>query len=548
MALPQLSLELLFMVAHCLIDLDDGQKLPSDPADAKLYLANLKSLRQVNRALYSYVDPIFWQKAFLLHKRISKRVLPPLIETNDLARLKFILDAGANIECALDFCPDDQWAVPSPLYMACFLENVPMARLLLEKGAKIVYGPLHAARSPEMVHLLMDFHADPEVDDCEYPLDYYTGEKPLHRYLYRENPTAIMRAILQRGANVNPVCHTWSRTPLHGAVESRSADVVTLLLEFGADVTMQDMDLNTPLHLAAKRGWTEMVRLLVASWPEGVRKGNKNLDTPLHLVAGMGLKPRGLVRWGERPRGGPEKADLVKFLVGYWPEGIKEKNKSLDTPLHLAAEAGDTETVRFLVESWPGGIKGRNEDSDTPLHLAAGSGETEAVKFLMERWPEGIREKNKILDTPLHRAATEGEAGVVRLLVESWPEGVREKNKNLDTPLHRVIGHKLRGNAGGADTVKHLVESWPEGIREKNKSLDTPFHLAAAVGDIETVKLLVERWPEGVRERNKKLHTPLHLAAAGYKRDVVELLATYWPEGMETIKQENKPKSRRRGR
>jgi ankyrin repeat protein len=439
MLLLELPLELLFMVAHCLIDLDDGQKLPSDPADTKLYLANLKSLRQVNRTFFSYVDPIFWQKTLSAHVKASERVLRPLIANNNLARLKFFLNCGADIECPLESSVGgEEVTSPQPLIMACCLDNVPMARLLLENGALIEYplsfSPMHAARSAEMVQLLLDFHADPEIENC-------IGERPLHRYVDRKN-TAAMRAILQRGADLNPTSVIYPWTPLHRAAQSGSADAVTILLEFGADVTARDKELNTPLHFAAKEGAIEVARLLLEGWPEGVRA----------------------------------------------------QDAKSDTPLHRATIEGRTEMMRFLLERWPEGIWTKKVDGDTLFHLAAGSGETEAVRFLLERWPEGIREKNEILDTPLHKAALEGKIGVLRLLVERWPEGIRDKNKNLDTPLHRAagMGRKLRGDTGKAETLQFLAESWPEGMRDKNKNLDTPLHLADNIGDHEAVMFLME--------------------------------------------------------
>jgi ankyrin repeat protein len=72
---------------------------------------------------------------------------------------------------------------------------------------------------------------------------------------------------------------------------------------------------------------------------------------------------------------------------------------------------------------------------DTPLHLAAEVGETEVVRLLLEHWPEGAREKNKNLDTPLHLVGQMPHmADMLDLMAESWPEGLRMKNKDGRTP------------------------------------------------------------------------------------------------------------------
>jgi ankyrin repeat protein len=58
----------------------------------------------------------------------------------------------------------------------------------------------------------------------------------------------------------------------------------------------------------------------------------------------------------------------------------------------------------MLIERWPEGIRENNDDLNTPLRLMAAEGQTEAVRLLVERWPEGVREKNKNLDAPMHLA------------------------------------------------------------------------------------------------------------------------------------------------
>jgi hypothetical protein len=46
---------------------------------------------------------------------------------------------------------------------------------------------------------------------------------------------------------------------------------------------------------------------------------------------------------------------------------VREKNHWVNTPLHLAALSGKTDTMWLLVESWPEGMEALNEDGQTPL-------------------------------------------------------------------------------------------------------------------------------------------------------------------------------------
>jgi ankyrin repeat protein len=134
--------------------------------------------------------------------------------------------------------------------MAADLDNVWLAHLLLEKGAEVQYyvgsrgqlSPLPVARSAEMVQLLLDYEADPDLVDN-------MGRPPLRWYAIRDD-VAAMRVILDHAAEVSPIGST---KPLHEAAQ-RSIDAVELLVKHGADVEERDRDKSTPWILPLGRG------------------------------------------------------------------------------------------------------------------------------------------------------------------------------------------------------------------------------------------------------------------------------------------------------
>jgi ankyrin repeat protein len=318
MPLLQLPLELLIDIADYITD-----------SNGECCYKDLNSFVQVNRALYVRLNPILWQQTVKCND-ITERIFKNLINTNNLACLEFFLELGANIEADLSgFDSRDELGWP-PLTAASYLDNVPMARLSLEKGAKVRNSSdskrvcaMHEARSAEMVQLLLDHHADLEEE-------YHHGFRPLHSYAYRNN-IAAMRLVLQRGAEVDSASY-WSdyRTPLHRAALG-SADAVKLLLGFGADLKRDDEFSNSLWHFAAQVGNTDVLRLLMELWPEGVCAKNLQLDTPLHVAAEAG------------------KSDAVRLLVELWPEGIRAKERLENTPLHIAAQELKIDVVRLLV-------------------------------------------------------------------------------------------------------------------------------------------------------------------------------------------------------
>jgi hypothetical protein len=132
---PELPLELLLMIAHHIRDEHGG-----------LRYGDFNSFLQVNRILHACLNRKLWQEAGQ-HSADTQRVLTHLIVTNNLAGLSFFLSLGADVEARLPafdiigldgdgFGPDHRsWILPA-LLVAADEDNAPLARLLLENGAK----------------------------------------------------------------------------------------------------------------------------------------------------------------------------------------------------------------------------------------------------------------------------------------------------------------------------------------------------------------------------------------------------------------------------
>ena len=100
---------------------------------------------------------------------------------------------------------------------------------------------------------------------------------------------AIVRFLLQKGGDVT-VKDNAGRTPLHGAVAQNREGafdgqykVVQLLLKTGADMLeQQDADGDTPLHVSARHSDPDMIRLLLEQGAD-LSVQNTDGDTPLEI-------------------------------------------------------------------------------------------------------------------------------------------------------------------------------------------------------------------------------------------------------------------------
>jgi hypothetical protein len=315
MAPGQFPMEILELIALQLRE-DNGE----------LCFSDFNSVLKVNHALYCGLKRTFWEEAAGC-EFARQRVFAQLIRTDDLTHLKFFLVLGADIETNLpefesnanDYRYHDVRGLKAtPLKAAAALDNHQMARFLLQHGAKLAqtdkYGRLshsviHAARSPEMIRLLLIYHADLNQHDGN---DYW----PLHYYVMRHNFEA-MRAALRYGAKVDPTADSrqpHGYTPLHEAAQ-QSLEAVQILLDHGADCRKRDHDLNSPLHWAAIAGKKDVVQLLLEIWLPGISEKDIGGRFPLHWAAERG------------------NVDVVELLVQIWPAGKQRQDGNKETPL-----------------------------------------------------------------------------------------------------------------------------------------------------------------------------------------------------------------------
>ena len=213
-------------------------------------------------------------------------------------------------------------------------------------------------------------------------------------------------------------------TGLHGAAYLGCVEITVALLEMNAwDVEETDLNGNTPLAWAARRGQEGVVRILLEWNGANPNAPNKYGLTPLLRAAGNGHE--GVVRiLLERNDVNPNTADVYRR-----------------TPLTRAVEDGHEGVVKILL--------GRNDVNPntldnygrTPLSWAAGNGHGWAARMLLERGGVNPNTSDNYSRTPLSLAAGNGYEGVMRILL-------RRNNINPNT---------------ASDSFSHTPLSFPTG-------------------------------------------------------------------------------------
>jgi ankyrin repeat protein len=128
---------------------------------------------------------------------------------------------------------------------------------------------------------------------------------------------AVADRLKAAGANVNAIAFGY--TPLMVAAERGSAEVVTYLIEEGAQIDVQNPKGMTPLMLAAKSGRNEIVKILLNAHAN-IHIATKRGQTALHVAA----------MYGE--------GDIVQMLIEHNAD-VNAQDNAGNTPLILAVRS-----------------------------------------------------------------------------------------------------------------------------------------------------------------------------------------------------------------
>ncbi|KAM9744852.1 caskin-2-like [Menidia menidia] len=189
----------------------------------------------------------------------------------------------------------------------------------------------HAALTgtSELLAVLLEAQATVDIRDSN-------GMRPLHYASWQGKAESVL-TLLRSGASVNGASAD-GHIPLHLAAQYGHYEVSEMLLQHQSNPCLVNKAKKTPLDLACEFGRAKVARLLlsssmVAALLEGDRKepGDSAFTTPLHLAARNGH------------------TDVIRLLLKAGID-INRTNRS-GTALHEAALYGKTEAVRLLLEA-----------------------------------------------------------------------------------------------------------------------------------------------------------------------------------------------------
>ncbi|XP_035683124.1 serine/threonine-protein kinase TNNI3K-like isoform X1 [Branchiostoma floridae] len=252
------------------------------------------------------------------------------------------------------------------------------------------------------------------------------GFSALHLATYRGD-IDLMKLLLDHKADIS-LSGFGGVHPIHIACMCGNEEVVDLLLEQGASVNAQDVVKFSPLHLACYFGHEKIAETLIRHGADINSPGEVG-DRPLHLACAKGhLKHVQLLVDGKEEN----KAD------------VNVRDNEEHTPLHFCCRHGHLPVLNYLLQP-DRGVEPHisNIYGDTPLHLACYGGKVEAVKKLVEHTGrDSLSKENIFSETPLHSACTNGRSlELVKFLLGQEDVSVNHQGQDGHTALHSACYH-----------------------------------------------------------------------------------------------------------
>lgn len=291
-------------------------------------------------------------------------------------------------------------------------------------------------------------------------------------------------------------------TALIPASSAGHIDVVKVLLDANADVTLGDKDGITPLMEASIMGHLDIVNLLIDAGAEVDAKASSGV-TALWLATGEGkadvveallnkhadpnnARSDGITALMTSSANGH--ADSVSILLQNGADATAVDQEGL-TPLMNAAESGNIDILKALTESVEESkrkeyVDALSETGFTALIVASAHGHADAIKYLLSEASATVDFMHESGVTALMYAAAGGHSEATQILLDNGAD------VNI---LHSNGGSALleASTAGAKDALKVLIDAGAK-VDIVDKDGVTPIMSAASQGHLDCVKILLE--------------------------------------------------------
>ncbi|CAD0088140.1 unnamed protein product [Aureobasidium vineae] len=287
----------------------------------------------------------------------------------------------------------------------------------------------------------------------------------------RDGSDDVVRVLLDAGADIS-VVDRWGYTPLHELADKSRTKAAMMILETGkADLSLRTKGGFSVLENAASEGDYELVNCLLQRG--ATCQAVPGSDSVLH--------------WAVRAEKDDNLYAIVERLL---EEGcdVNAMNDNGCTPLHsyLSVKAGKENVVRLFL-SRGAKLDIQDDDGDTVLNCLAGCpGASETMLELLLENKANASLANLEGMTPLHKLARSGLAAHLRILLKAGADP-SAKDKNNRQPIQYAARVAKTNEA----TVRALLEYKAE-VNVTGSDWSSPIVYASSEANLQVLKLLLD--------------------------------------------------------
>ena len=385
------------------------------------------------------------------------------------------------------------------------------------------------ANSRELVQLILD-HKDTDIN-----LTDQSKNSPLLTAA-SWGLEDIVKLLIERGADTTIEDELGGTAMLRASDEGNTA-VVQMMLKYSVDFRNIDKLGRTILHGACANGHSDIARLLVDAGHDINPCGDRG-ETPLHdagregyvtlteTLLELGADPLIKDHSGRTPRlvaaqkGNKDVAQLLaerEHQLGHDDGEIDESS----LPAWSVVELNRSDLLEALI-SRNGDLNESDPDtSDTALHIATASNNITVLEQLLEAGanPDLI---NRFGKTPLKLAALNGNIEVTKLLLKH--------NAKVDIDDETESALTFAQAYQNFEVAVILIKAGAR-IDGNITPFQSTFFAAVMLGDAEVVKILIEHGVE-TQTRNPDGQTALQLAKLHDRTEVMQVLREHKSAGL----------------
>lgn len=248
----------------------------------------------------------------------------------------------------------------------------------------------------------------------------------------------VVKILVQANADLS-IADQEGDTALHYAVFGNQPAIVKYLLEQGAEVNAVNKGQCSSLHVAVNKSYMHCVQVLLSS------RSNVNLqdccgDTALHDAIAK------------------DNVQIIDALTSISDADFTLANQRGFNVLQHAALKGNKHATEKLVRAARQLVNRKKDDGFSALHLASLNGHKDVAEVLLTMGQADINIRNNRLQTPIHLAVSQGHVQVVELLVNKGAD-LAAVDEDGDTCLHVSLMKQVVSSGGESLPIIRQIQS-----------------------------------------------------------------------------------------